>query len=630
MILFKPDDWLILIVDDVSQNLQVLGEMVEREGYKTTFALSGKQALKRVETAHPDLILLDLMMPEMNGVEVCKTLKTNPDLCDIPIVFLTGSNELNNLLQAFNVGAADYITKPFRPEEVMVRIKTQLNNQMLKKKLEEQNKQLKVEIELRRRVEEQLQQAKESAESANRIKSIFLSNMSHELRTPLNAIFGFAQLMQVGSNLTPDQQKNLNIIRKSGEHLLNLINDVLNLSKIEAGRITVNQTDFDLIEMLWEMEEMFRLKANEKCLDLELVLESDVPRLIVSDRTKLRQVLINLIGNAIKFTNEGGVSLRVRSIIGNGEDTNYLLHFEVEDTGVGIASDELNNIFQPFVQSEAGFAAPEGTGLGLTISRKYIQLLGGDISVKSQLGWGTTFQFQIPVTLTETARRESNSPSRRVTKIAPDQPRYRILVVDDKPSNRELLLQMLCQVGFEVQEAENGLEAIEIWQYFEPHLIFMDMRMPVMDGYEVTQKIKATLKDKTGVIIAITASAFEEEKAKILSVGCDDIIYKPFLNTTIFEKITQHLGVQFVYVTDINGSNQADTPVDLAAALKNIPNSLLNQLESAAIVLDEKAIYHAINKIEPQETDIVKMFKMYAENFDYDKIVEAIAQIKQS
>ncbi len=635
---FKPEDCLILIVDDVVQNLQVMGKMLEQAGYETTFATSGEQALERVKTAHPDLILLDLMMPGMNGLAVCQKLKSDPNFCQIPIIFLTASNAIDSLLEAFKTGASDYISKPFRPEEVLIRIETQLTNQRLKKQIEEQNQQLQAEIEAHRRTEEKLQEAKEAAETANRSKSAFLANMSHELRTPLNAIFGFTQLMQNGSNLTSEQQKNLKIIRRSGEHLLNLINDILNLSKIEAGQITVNNTEFNLSKVLLEIEDMFRLKAMEKGLDLDLVMSPNLPEWIVSDRLKLRQVFINLIGNAIKFTKSGRVILRV-SVVSSKESLTsdsgqQTLQFEVSDTGVGIAPEEMNNIFKPFVQSQAGINAAEGTGLGLTISQRYIEILGGNLTVNSQLNVGTTFKFQIRVNPIKTANETANNDSKlslsRVIAIAPNQRRYRILVVDDKLSNRELLVQMLSQVGFEVRVAENGREAIEIWENFEPHLIFMDMLMPVMNGYEATKEIKTSLKGQATVIIAITASVFEEQKPGILSVGCDDIIPKPFLEGVIFDKIAQYLGVSFIYEKTGRFESTDNYSNLKLSALSKLPDVLLEQLEASALALDDRSLYQAIAQIEKQETELAKVLISYTDNFQYHKILEAIAQIKNT
>ncbi|MCT7991003.1 response regulator [Laspinema olomoucense] len=628
MLLFKPEDCLILVVDDVRQNLQVIGEILEIAGYETTFAASGQQALSRVETAQPDLILLDLMMPEMSGLEVCKILKDDPRFSEIPIIFLTASNDVGNLLQAFKYGANDYITKPFHSEEILARVEAQLTNKKLKKKLEEKNQELETEIGVRRRTEEALQQAIELANAANRAKSSFLANMSHELRTPLNAILGFTQLMTHSSNLTLEQQNNLGIIHRSGEHLLNLINDILDLSKIEADQIGINATEFILKDMLIELEEMFRLKLREKGLKLDIILENRVPVAIESDRLKLRQILINLLSNAIKFTPSGGVKLRVNAI---RDPEKTFLSFEITDTGRGISPEELSKLFQPFVQTETGMAAAEGTGLGLVICRKYVRLLGGEITVSSEPNVGTTFKFQIaikPVGSTDYCGGQTSTP--RVVAIAPNQPPYRILVADDEATNRQLLTTMLSGVGFEVREAINGQEALEISRSFEPHLIWMDVRMPVLDGCEATQQIKATCTGLPPTIIAVTASVFEEEKGAILSAGYDDFLLKPIQESLVFEKMSKHLGVSYIYeeMTSIL-SDQVRSRENQWKNLKNLSTSLICDLEYATLALDDERLNRLVSAIPSECGELEQIIRECLENFDYYTILEAIKTAKK-
>ncbi|HSF72831.1 MAG TPA: ATP-binding protein, partial [Microcoleus sp.] len=373
-----------------------------------------------------------------------------------------------------------------------------------------ENVRLEQEISDRKKTEAELELAKEAAVAANLAKSTFLANMSHELRTPLNAILGFSQLMNQDTNLLNEQTENLKIIHRSGEHLLTLINQVLDLSKVEAGRMTLSETNLDIHHLLAEIQDMFALKANAQSLQLRFECAADVPKYIYADEFKLRQVLINLIGNALKFTFSGSVSVEVKSkqakypsevgvqITNNQQPTT--ITFEIKDTGVGIAADELEKLFTPFVQTASGQELQQGTGLGLTISRQFVRLMGGEITVISdgkaftpgiplrELSEdttalptsGTTFKFDIPVGIADSAIQ--NQPyNRRVIALAPNQPQYRILVVDDKDDNRQLLVKLLKPLGFEVQEASNGIEALEIWDSYSPHLIWMDMRMPVMD-----------------------------------------------------------------------------------------------------------------------------------------------------
>lgn len=406
-------------------------------------------------------------------------------------------------------------------------------------------------IDQRKQAEAAMQTAKEAAEAANLAKSRFLANMSHELRSPLNAILGFSQVMLNG-NVSSEQAENIRIIYRSGEYLLTLINHVLDLSKIEAGKTTLNLDNVDLYHLLEDLEDMLHLQATNAGLELIFEYAKSIPRHIYTDAVKLRQVLINLLSNALKFTQVGIVKLRVEQDPLDLADTcksshTFTLNFKVEDTGVGIASEELVNIFDVFSQAQAGKERQEGSGLGLAISRKFVQLMGGDISVTSQLGQGTTFLFQIQASLGKAISSYSPPSPGRVIGIAPGQVTYKLLVVDDKFVNRQLLRKFLEPLGFEIQEASNGQEAIDRWATWSPHLILMDMRMPIMDGYEATKQIKGTTQGQATAVIALTASVLEEERTVILSTGCDDFIRKPFREQTIFDTLKKHLGVAYLY-----------------------------------------------------------------------------------
>ncbi|BFM41209.1 PAS domain S-box protein [Synechocystis sp. LKSZ1] len=461
-----------------------------------------------------------------------------------------------------------------------------------------------------------LEAAKRSAESANRAKSEFLAHMSHELRTPLNAIIGFAQLMERDTTLSPQQQESLAIINRSGEHLLNLINDVLEMSKIEAGQTRLHPTSFDFQHLLQALQELFQPRAQEKGLFLQMDLPPTLPQFIRADEGKLRQVLINLLSNALKFTETGGVTLRVNL------ETPGQLYFAVEDTGRGIAAADLAQLFLPFVQAGRDGQNEGGTGLGLAISRKFVQLMGGDIQVRSQPGQGSVFSFTLPLIVTPPGKVPTNPVRRRVIGLLPDQPQYRILVVDDGEENRQLLARLLASVGLETRTAANGEEAIAVWQAWQPHLIWMDMRMPVMDGYEATQRIKRSSQGPTPIIIALTATAFEEQRAGILAMGCDDMVRKPFQESIIFDKMAQYLGLKYLYADPSLPPRRITLAPLSPQALQSMTPDWLQALRQAAVEVDGDWIETLLAQIPPVQARLTEALIRLTHDYDFDAIIK--------
>jgi len=400
-----------------------------------------------------------------------------------------------------------------------------------------------LEATVRERTAE-LRESEQRALAASRAKSAFLANMSHELRTPLNGVLGFAQLLARRKNRDAEDREGLDIIMRSGEHLLGLINDVLSLSKIEAGRVTLEQEPFDLGTLMHDVENVLRVRAEEK--NLRLVCELDreaLPRAVAGDQGKLRQILLNLAGNAVKFTSAGSVTLRVSW--SNGQ-----ARFEVEDTGPGIAAAELPRLFEPFSQTDSGQRTKEGTGLGLALSRDLARLMDGDITVVSEPGRGSCFRVEVALPEAAVETMLESKDRRRVTSLAPGQAPVRVLVVDDTALNRTVLARLLEAVGFEVRTASGGEEAVALWESWSPHFIWMDKRMPGVDGLEATRRIRAR-EQREGrprvPIIALSASALEHERSDILAAGCDDFVAKPFRESMIFTKMREHLGIEYAY-----------------------------------------------------------------------------------
>jgi two-component system sensor histidine kinase/response regulator len=473
--------------------------------------------------------------------------------------------------------------------------------------------------------ERELLEAKEAAEAANRAKSTFLSTMSHELRTPLNAILGFAQILARDTSLAGEQRDNARIIGKSGEHLLGLIDDVLEMSKIEAGRSELRITEVDLEATIQTVEQMMRVRAEEKGLALTVVRARNTPAHIRSDEPKLRQVLINLIGNAIQYTPRGGVELRVSAVDTDGRPA---VRFEVVDTGVGIDPERAREIFEPFVRHENDAAPAAGTGLGLAISREYVKRMGGDdIHVTSRPGEGSRFSFTVPHEPSRASTVDEGQPLRRVVAREGGQTELRVLVADDDASGRTLLRRLLEPLGFAVEGASSGREAMELYRSWHPDAVLMDLRMPEVDGLAAARGIREAERGKPGsgktLIIGLSAEAFEENREKALAAGCDVFVTKPFRESEIFELLGTHLGVRYAYedVVAPPKGESGDGSRDLAPRMRHLSSSLLAKLEQAAAALDPETLASVIEIVRSQDAPAAEGLTALAREFDYLRIL---------
>lgn len=476
-------------------------------------------------------------------------------------------------------------------------------------------------LDARNEAVESEQRAREServAVDANRAKTTFLANMSHELRTPLNAILGFVQLMERDERLSVEQRENLGVIMRSGEHLLALINDILSLSKIEAGRATLDVGPFDLRHLLQGIEEMFRLRAELKGLQLFVRTADAVPQFVLGDESKIRQILINLLGNAVKFTSRGSVSLTTDWNEGRAL-------FTIADTGPGMSPEEMSSLFRAFVQTQSGVQSQEGTGLGLAISRDYAILMDGDIRVESEVGRGATFRLEISLPTTEEIG--LHVEQRRVVGLEPGQPTPLVLVVDDLVENRTLLRKLFTAIGMEVGEASNGLEAVDVWARLRPDVVLMDVRMPVMDGIEATREIRRL--EGSGdrcAIIALTASAFDHDRTSILEAGGDDYIPKPFREAVVFDKLTAHTGIRFTY--EESQQPEATGPFDsvmTAERVASLPHDILEALALAVTIGDAAAALDTVNRIREHDTALANEIRMLVRNYQFDALLEVLA-----
>ena len=484
------------------------------------------------------------------------------------------------------------------------------------------------QVELEKKVEErtaELKSARDQAESANRAKSIFLANMSHELRTPLNAILGFGRNLARARDLIPKHQDEIDIIRRSGDHLLEMIDEILSLSRIEAGRVELQYAPFDLLRALDEIAQMITVRAEAKGLRFDLELDAALPCVVQGDVGKIRQVLINLLGNAVKFTEQGYVCLRARTKQLDNDPERVLLQLEVEDSGLGISEEQLTTIFDSFVKGSHTGEAAEGTGLGLAICRSLVGVMEGRIDVASKPGKGSLFTVSVPLELAEVSvLAHKDVRETQVVGLKHGQTPKRILVADDNADNRALLTMMLERVGFTVREVVNGETAIEAFNSWHPHLICMDMRMPVMDGYAATKAIRKLAGGERVKIIAITASVFEEQRDEILGAGCDEMVCKPVREGEIFDAIGRQLEVEYLYADSLESHVHEVGPELTGEMLSELPPELLAELRQATLMLDRATMAALIERIEAHAPDTAKSLKRLVDGFQLERIRELL------
>jgi signal transduction histidine kinase len=583
----------ILIVDDETINLQVLSNYLSLQNYNVIQVTSGIEALARIEKGlKPDAIILDVMMPQMTGYEVTRKLRQKWAALELPILLLTAKTQIEDLVIGLESGANDYLTKPISKQELLARLKTHISLSQFKA----QN--LKLEVE------------KQAAELANQAKSQFLATMSHELRTPLNGILGYAQILKRDLNLEPRQQKGLKIIEQSGEHLLTLINDVLDLAKIESGKIELDNNEFALVFFLKSLTEIVQIRAEHKDIYFQLVTES-LPNGVYGDEKRLRQVLINLLGNAIKFTDKGGVTFKVSPY-----DTK--IRFEIADTGVGIASEELQTIFEPFQQVGDKQRQIQGTGLGLAISRQLVEVMGGQLQVKSQLGQGTTFWFdlQLPKAKNIIQPDKKLIDIEKIIGIKGEVPT--IIIVDDKTDNRQILIELLAPLGFKLIEATDGIDGLNKALKHHPQLIITDLIMPNMDGFQFIRKIRQTPQLKNIKIFASSASVFEEDCKKSLTAGCNLFLPKPIKAEYLFEQLQKFFNIEWIYPQTADTNNKH-------APIIPPPLETINELFELSLAGDIEAIEEQIKQLIKSDTRFIPFankLHSFSKNFQINKMCD--------